>query len=198
MTQGPGQMWKELVIESFRRPRAAAQRLLAAALPAGIVVEAALLVTSVGMVLGYLALVLSGGGLDLVSAAVLANPLLGAAVQLVAMAVAVLLTVRIGRLFGGQGGYAGASVLVIWLNAMLVLVQAAQVVALAVAPPIAAVLALAAMIWALWAYANFVAELHGFSSPVIVLGAVVLTGVMLFFGTAMLLAILGIAPREAG
>ena len=32
----------------------------------------------------------------------------------------------------------------------------------------------------------------------IVLGATVLTGIMLFFATAMLLAILGLTPREAG
>ena len=81
---------------------------------------------------------------------------------------------------------------------MLVLIQAGQLVALALVPPLAALLAVAAMVWALWAYANFIAELHGFQNPVIVLGAVVLPGLMLFFGTAMLLAILGFTPREAG
>ena len=47
------------------------------------------------------------------------------------MAVIVVLTVRIGRLFGGSGGLWGALALVVWLNAMMVLIQAAQLVALA-------------------------------------------------------------------
>jgi hypothetical protein len=127
-----------------------------------------------------------------------ANPLVGAVAQLATMLVVILLTVRIGRLFGGHGDLWGAAALVVWLNAMLVLVQAGQLVALALLPPLAALLAIAATIWALWAYANFIAELHGFQNPVIVLGAVVLTGIMLFFSTAMLLAILGPTPREVG
>ena len=58
---------------------------------------------------------------------------------------------------------------------MLVLIQVGQLVALALLPPLAALLAIVTIFWALWAYANFVAELHGFQNPVIVLGAVVLT-----------------------
>ena len=77
----------------------------------------------------------------------------------------------------------------------MVLIQAAQLVALALLPPLAAVLAIATILWALWAFANFVAELHGFRNPFIVLAVVVLTAIVLFFGTAMLFAILGITPQ---
>ena len=191
-------MWGELVIDSLKRPRFAARRILDAGVPDATVLEAAVLVTCAGMVLGYLALLLTANDVDMISAAVLANPLLGAGMQLAAMAVIVVLTVRIGRLFGGRGDLWGAAALVVWLNAMLVLIQAGQLVALALLPPVAAILAIVAVVWTLWAYANFVAELHGFQNPVIVLGAVMLTGIMLFFGTAMLLAILGFTPREAG
>ena len=84
----------------------------------------------------------------------------------------------------------------VWLNAMMVLVQVVQLVALALFPPLAALLAIVTILWAFWAYANFVAELHGFRNALIVLGGVVLTAMVLFFGTAMLLAILGITPPE--
>ena len=43
-------------------------------------------------------------------------------------------------------------------------------------PPLAAILAIATLFWALWAFANFVAELHGFRNPIVVLGAVVADG----------------------
>ena len=84
----------------------------------------------------------------------------------------------------------------VWLNAMMILVQLGQLAALLIVPPLAAVLAIATMLWAFWAFANFVAELHGFRNPSIVLGAVVLTTIVLFFGVAMLLAILGSRRRR--
>jgi hypothetical protein len=148
------------------------------------------------MVLGWLAMRMSPGAVDAVSAAVLGAPLIGAAVQLAIMAVIVVLTVRIGRLFGGQGGLWGALALVVWLNVMMVLIQAGQLVVLAVVPPLAALIAVATLFWAAWAFANFVAELHGFRNPVLVLGAVLVAVVVIFFSTAMVLAILGIAPQE--
>ncbi len=77
----------------------------------------------------------------------------------------------------------------------MVLVQAAQLVALAVVPPLATVLAIATILWALWAFANFVAELHGFQNPFIVLAVVILTAIVVFFGIAMIFAILGITPQ---
>ena len=189
-------MWGQLVVDSFLRPRVAAKRVLALGLPAGFVLEAAVLVTSVGVVLGYLAMLTDPGALDRVSATILGRPLLGAMVQLAALAVVVVLTVRIGRLFGGTGSFHGALTLVVWLNAVMVLIQTAQLAALAVAPPVAAAMAIVTIFWALWAFSSFVAELHGFRSTPIVIGVVVLTSIVLFFGTAMILAILGIAPQE--
>jgi hypothetical protein len=188
-------MWGELLIDSLKRPRAAARRVLDVGIPTPQLVEAAVLVAVVGVVLGYLALLMSPEAVDVVSAAVIHNPLLGAAAQLAVMAVAVFLTVRIGRLFGGKGTTAGALALVVWLNAVMVLIQAAQLVALAVLPPLATVLAIATILWALWAFANFIAELHGFQNPFIVLAVVVLTAIVVFFATAMFFAILGITPQ---
>jgi hypothetical protein len=164
--------------------------------PAIYLVQAAVMVTCVGIVLGYLAVQLSPEAIDVVSAALLDNPLVGAALQLGAMALIAFLTARIGRLFGGSGELWGAVALVVWLNAMMVLIQAGQLAALAILPPLAAVLAIVTVFWALWAFANFVTELHGFQNPAIVLGGVVLSALVLFFATAMLLAILGITPQE--
>jgi hypothetical protein len=190
------EMWGQLVIDSLARPRTAARQVLALGLAGGLLVQAAVLVTCVGMLLGWLAVRLSPGAVDAVSAAVIGNPLVGAAAQLAIMALIVLLTVRIGRLFGGQGGLWEALALVVWLNVMMVLIQGLQLVVLLLVPPLAAILAVATLFWAVWAYANFVAELHGFRNPVLVLGAVVVTAIVLFFSTAMLLAILGITPQE--
>ncbi|MFO1210013.1 MAG: YIP1 family protein [Amaricoccus sp.] len=189
-------MWRHLVLDTLLHPRAAARQVLALSFSPGQLVEAAIVVTCVGMILGYAAVATSPDAIE-ISVPVLDYPLLGAVAQLAIMAVMAFLTVRIGRLFGGRGNLNGAIALVIWLNAMMVLIQVVQLVALAIVPPVAAVIAIATLIWIFWAYANFVAELHGFGNSFIVLGAVVLTAIVLFFGMAMLFAILGITPQGA-
>lgn len=189
-------MWGELIADSFLRPRAAARRVLGLDLPMPFLLEAAVLVTTVGMVLGYAAFSLAPEAIDQVSATVLASPLLGAAMQLAVMAVVVGLTMRVGRLFGGTGGVQGALAIVVWLNAMMVLLQAAQLVSLVVLPPLAAVVAIISIVWVLYAFACFVAELHGFRNAAVVLAGVLATSVILMLGAAMLAAILGLTPQE--
>ena len=49
-------MWGQLVIDSLMRPRAAARRLLALELAATQLLQAAVVVTCLGMVLGYVAI----------------------------------------------------------------------------------------------------------------------------------------------
>ncbi|MFT3972603.1 MAG: Yip1 family protein [Amaricoccus sp.] len=189
-------MWGELIAASFLRPRAAARRVLALDLDVPVLLQAALLVTAVGMVLGYAALRLAPDAIDAVSASVLGTPLLGAVAQLAVMAVVVFLAARVGRLFGGVGDVRGALALVVWLNAMMVLLQAVQLVALALLPMLAAVVAIASIVWVLSAFACFVAELHGFRNAAVVLAGILATSVVLMLGVAILAAILGITPQE--
>jgi len=65
---------------------------------------------------------------------------------------------------------------------------------LALVPPLAGLIALATLFWLLWAYANFVSELHAFRSPVVALGVAVLSGIVLIFCVTLIAAILGFAP----
>lgn len=193
---GMGPIWGELIANSFLHPRAAARQVLANVPKPSVLLEAAIAVTAVGMLLGYAALRLAPDSIDGVSATVLRAPLVGAMVQLSVMAVVVLLTVRVGRLFGGTGSSAGAFALVVWLNAVMVLLQAVQLVTLALLPPLAAVIAIVSIVWVLFAFASFVAELHGFRNAAIVLAGVVATSFVMMFALAMLAAILGITPQE--
>lgn len=189
------QMLRQLVIDSFVAPRTAARAVLASGVPAGALLQAGVAVTCIGLVLGYLAMWLSGGAVDPVSAAVLRAPLIGALAQFAMMALVAWLTFRIGRLFGGAGGFWGAVTVVVWLNAVMLGIQVVQIGALALVPPLAGLIAVATLLWLLWAYANFVSELHGFASPVMVLGVALLSGVVLIFGVTLIAAILGIAPQ---
>jgi hypothetical protein len=188
-------MWGQLVIDSLTRPRAAARRLLSLDLEPAPLVQAAVAITCAGLVLGWVAMTLSGGAVDPVSAAVLQAPLLGALAQFAVMGLVILLTFRIGRMFGGRGGFWGAAAVVVWLNAVTLLIQVVQIVALAVAPPFAGLIAIATLVWLLWAYASFVTELHDFSSPLMVLGVAILTVIVLIFALTLLAAMLGLSPQ---
>lgn len=192
------QMWLELARDSVIAPRAAARRLLALRFGQVELLMATLVVTCAGIILAYAALQLGTAPIDAVSARLLGMPLVGALLEFVITVIIGYLTWRIGRLFGGQGAFWDAMLLVVWLNTMLLMLQVAQLAALATVPAIAAALAFVGILWALWAYANFVTELHGFENPFMVLGGVVLTAIVLFFALATLFAILGLTPREGG
>lgn len=187
--------WFELLIASFARPREAARRLLAAAPAQSEVIAAAVAVTACGVVLSFLAVLASGGPADPVSALILGNPILGATAQLIFAFAIAGVTAYIGRSFGGTGDFWGALTLVVWLNAVLVVLQTIQLVALVFAPPFAGLLAAAGLFWALWAFANFITELHGFQNPLFVMGGVILSAIALFFLLAMALSMMGLTPQ---
>jgi hypothetical protein len=191
-------MWADLVRDTLVRPRSAARRVLGLNIGLATLLEAAVAISCLGMVLGYLAFSHSPGAVDALTAAVLGNPLVGAAVQLAAMALIVVLVVRVGRLFGGYGDVWGALMIVVWLNGIMVLLQALQLAAMVLFAPVAVLIALASFIWAVWAFASFVGELHGFSNTVAVLGGVLLTMTGVFLAVAILLAALGLSPEGTG
>lgn len=191
-------IWGELVGDSLIRPRVAARRVMALRINPLELLMVAVIITCAGIIMAFVATRASSGGLDPVTSRVLNTPLFGAGIELAVMAVIAVLTHRIGVLFGGKGAFLDAVALVVWLNVMLLLIQIAQILALATFPPVAAALSIVGILWAFWAFANFVTELHGFENPFMVLGAVVLTAIVLFIAVAMLLAILGLTPPEVG
>lgn len=190
-------MWGEILTDSILRPRLAAKRVLALPLSPQAVVEAAVAVSCLGVVLGYAAVRLAGGAVDPLSAAVLSRPLLGAATQIAVMAAVAFLAWGIGARLGGRGDALGAAKVVVWLNAVTLVIQAFQLVALVFAPPLASFMAIATLLWLFWAFANFTAELHDFASPFIVLGVTVLTAVGLVLGLALIATLLGVSPEGA-
>jgi hypothetical protein len=196
-TTAPG-YWYTLAGETVTRPRAAARRLIDLRLPATPLVQAALAITCLGILLAYFTTRIGGAMVDPISARLLATPVMAAGVEFALMLVVCWLTWKVGALFGGKGALGGAASLVIWLNGLLLVVQVAQLVALAFLPALAAALALVGVGLAFWIFANFVTELHDFENPLMVMGAIVLTGLVLLIALGLLFAILGLTPHEVG
>ncbi len=189
--------WRALVIDSVARPRDAARGVIGLGVPQNVVLMAAVAVTCVGMVLAWAMAMVGPGVADGVAAAIFGNPILSAVAEFAGMLIMAALTARVGRALGGTGGFWDALTLIVWLNAVMLIVQFAQFILLVVAPPVAGMVGLATLLWATWVFANFVAELHGFRNALMVLGGVILTAIVVLFAVSVLFAILGVVPQGA-
>ena len=95
---------------------------------------------------------------------ILANPVVFAAMQFGGLAVMASLIFAVGRQFGGLGSFAGALSIMGLIQAVLFVLQLAQIIALAILPPLAVVIGLASLVLTLVLMPNLIAELHGFRS----------------------------------
>ena len=74
-----------------------------------------------------------------------------------------------------------------WIEGVLVLLQAVQMVLLLLAPPLAEALGLIGIALFLWLLTNFVAELHGFRSAAKVFFTILGTVLALSFAAAFVM-----------
>jgi hypothetical protein len=179
-----GQQLGALLFLTLRDPRRAMRSLQALDLPATILPPALALMAVASALLLHLGL---ASGLmpvpaDPLSQSLFGAPLTTAVIQLTALVIAVLLIRSVGALFGGHGSLADAALAVVWLQVVLLALQAAQFLLYLLLPPLAPVVGLASMVVFFWFLTAFVAEIHGFSRS-----GLVFLGIL---GTFILLAIL--------
>ncbi len=172
-------------------PRAAARRVMA--LPLSIQDRwAALLLTVVcSTILFHIELALMPA--DVVTAMLGASPLRTGLIQTLTMVAVTGLTWRLGRARGGTGSLADAVILMAWLQVLLLFVQAAQVVALVILPPLASLLGFAGIGLFFWLFTHFVAEMHGFKSLMATFAGI--AGTILALAFLVALATGGTAPQ---
>ena len=117
--------------------------------------------------------------------ALVAQPISFAGMQLAGLVLAAGLMAGVGRLFGGKGNFPDALLLVVWIEFLLLIVQAVQVVLMLVFPAVASILGLLAVGLFLWLTVRFTRALHGFQSVALValgmLGTMLVAGFILSF-----------------
>lgn len=198
-------MWpfdlREMVLRTVFAPREVARELLAWNPPDAARWIGLLLVAVVSVMLGTLGegmlTVLSRGQIPFDNMAFTLGPLQVAIPLIIAFQMAFM-----GRRFGGQGNFRDALLLTVWMQGVLTLLQAVQVVVM-IFFPMTAMFALTAVTIALLLYllTNFTAALHGFENIVATAMGVIVTG----FFTVLLCALiltnilvsLGLVPVEA-
>ncbi|MEL6509103.1 MAG: YIP1 family protein [Pseudomonadota bacterium] len=102
-----------------------------------------------------------------------------------------------GRAFGGTGELSDAIVLMVWLQVVLLLIQAMQNIVLLVAPGAVGIVFLLAFGYTLWLMINFIDVLHNFKSRARAAVLLLLTLVGLSVGLGMIFSILGISVPGA-
>ena len=187
----------ELAQVTLIDPREGALRVKALDLPRAVLWQGFALVVVLSVLLtevGALASPASAGMFELLRL----SPFFAGAVQALFLFVMVHATHRIGAAFGGSGSFEDSLKLTVWLQAMLVALQAVQLVAFLLVPALAALLGIAALAWFFWVLTHFVMVLHGFESRGKVLLGIVVTFVALVFGLSLLLTILGVVVVPEG
>lgn len=179
-----------LVRLTLQKPQDAARDLIAANPPLQARWLALLLVVVLSVLLGQVSVLIMGSSsLGLPSSMVVSAILQGGVLVLT-----VVVVQQVGRAFGGRAQVEDTLLLMIWLQFLMVVLQAAQIVLLLVVPPFAGLLGIVGFVVFLWVLTNFVAYLHGFRSLGKVFGMIVATFFVLGFALSIVMMLLGIVP----
>lgn len=151
-----------MIKEAITDPRQSAGRVLALPLPKASVFEALVMVSALAVIGVYFVALISARLED--TPIFLPGPFVLAGLQLAAMMILAGALALMGRAFGGKGSFDGSLRIMIWLQFLMVLLQAIQLVALVILPPLAGILSLASLGLIGWISVGLVAGLHGFRS----------------------------------
>jgi hypothetical protein len=174
-------MWLQMISDTITNPRETARHLIAMNPSLAVRWQAFALLTILSIVLPTTAFWLAGG--DSRAAVMVSDPIMLTAVQFGFNIVTVLLMQGVGQWAGGKGQFADALLLMVWLQAMLLVLQTAQCVVIIVVPVMLLPIMAVGIVLLFWLLSHFVAELHGFESALRVFG--VIFGLMFMVGVAL-------------
>ncbi|GHD99769.1 hypothetical protein U879_06100 [Defluviimonas sp. 20V17] len=186
-----------LLRDSVLRPRAVMRRFLDAPVSPGWLWQALILLAIVAGMLAWGEFVTGPRGSLPFDPAQLPGPAVMAAMQFGLLAVLVPVTHLAGRLFGGQGTPIGALKLVVWWQALTMVLQTAELLLILAFPFLGLLAVIATFAAIFWTLSNGVAELHGFRSLGLVLLGIIGTGVVLILFASFILSAFGVAPMGA-
>jgi hypothetical protein len=183
------------VLATVRDPRGGARRVIGFGIPTARLWEVLILLVAISVILGQGTILLLMHGTQMTSP-VLFHPIVMGIVQLVLLAIMASAIERVGRMFGGEGGFNGALAVVVWLQFVMVCLQVVQTVTLFIYPPIAEIIGIIGLLLFLWLATNFIAELHGFASLGKVFGMLLVSTIVIALVLSLILSALGVVVVE--
>ena len=178
--------------DTIRAPQEAAQAVLALNLPRNVLWLGLALVITLSTLLASAVLLMvpmpeAGAGVPM--------PVVMGIVQAVFLVLVSLGIAVIGARFGGKGDFDGALALMVWLQAVFLVVQAFQIVAIAIGLSVLAdIVSLASIPLFFWLMAQFVTVLHGFSSVWKTFWAIIMFFIAFVFLLSLVVTSFGLVP----
>lgn len=182
----------ELAVLTLRNPDAAMAALRGLDLPMATRWMALFLAVVLSRMLGVVLLILLPVTGNDPLAQLLADPMTMAAIEFFGMVLTAFFVTHIGRLFGGSGTFADALLAVAWIELLLVVLMAVQVVMLVLLPGTVDLLGMVAGALSIYLTVTMTKALHGFSSLVKV--AMVYFGLSLALGLVVMTLAPGLIP----
>ena len=178
--------------DTIRAPQEAAQAILALNLPRNVLWLGLALVITLSTLLASAVLLMvpmpeAGAGVPM--------PVVMGLVQAVFLVLVSLGIAVIGARFGGKGDFDGALALMVWLQAVFLVVQAFQIAAIAIGLSVLAdIVSLASIPLFFWLMAQFVTVLHGFSSVWKTFWAIIMFLIAFAFLLSLVVTSFGFVP----
>ena len=178
--------------DTIRAPQEAAQAVLALNLPRNVLWLGLALVITLSTLLASAVLLMvpmpeAGAGVPM--------PVVMGIVQAVFLVLVSLGIAVIGARFGGKGDFHGALALMVWLQAVFLVVQAFQIAAIAIGLSVLAdIVSLASIPLFFWLMAQFVTVLHGFSSVWKTFWAIIMFLIAFAFLLSLVVTSFGLVP----
>lgn len=122
------------------------------------------------------------------------SPISRAGLQLGGMVLSAWLVAGIGRAFGGQGDFPDALLILVWLECLMLAVQALQIVVMLLFPLFGSMLGIAALLAMVWLSVQMVKELHGFRNAALVFLGMMGAGLLTLIVLSVLAGALGLMP----
>lgn len=173
---------------TLRDPRGAARIIIGMRLPGSVGWAAMTLMVVASALLSSVSAMIFPMDLPPELTAMFSSPFRLAEAQAIVLGVGLMLIHGVGRMFGGTGRFSDALLLMAWMEALLILLQVLQMVAMLLLPPLASMLGFLGIAVFVWLLVNFVAKLHGFGSLLKVFLAFVGTILAISFAMAFVMA----------
>ncbi|HMQ41927.1 MAG TPA: Yip1 family protein [Paracoccus sp. (in: a-proteobacteria)] len=122
------------------------------------------------------------------------SPISRAGLQLGGMVLSAWLVAGIGRAFGGRGDFPDALLILVWLECLMLAVQALQIVVMLLFPLFGSMLGIAALLAMVWLSVQMVKELHGFRNAALVFLGMMGAGLLTLIVLSVLAGALGLMP----
>ena len=185
-----------LIQTSLRKPRQAAQLIMAMDLGRDVLWTALALVAIINTFLVMLLVEVSGPGMPLPS--YFERPLALFIIIAGLMVVYIHAMYWAGLAIGGKGNLMDVLALVVWFQVLRALAQAAIVLLSLAIPPLGLILSLVVAVWGFWIFLNFIAAALDLRTPLHAFTVMALAFVGLVLGLAVLIALIGGVAQGVG